>query len=326
MTTGYQTLFLALEGCVRIADAVSQLPAVATTDWADQAARAFSGLSPVTRVCLMIGTLDVGGGLSNQEAIGVSVQGGGLTDEASQHMELTLRSRAERLISVGFRPTEAALSRGMVSPMARLSEGVEWRQGPLGPLWAGIPAGDLLVGLIRLGGHEPGRSICVQVACGERERFEAEQVGVMRAVLPLLQAKALNAIGPRRATTARWLTSREQQVLRELTLGKSVREIAVEIDRSQHTVHDHVKSLHRKLGATSRGELVARALGHGSADGHDAGTLADPSGVMFLLHEAPAGSVERAKAKPVQQEGKPELKADGRPEVVIPDARRMPIA
>jgi hypothetical protein len=29
-------------------------------------------------------------------------------------------------------------------------------------------------------------------------------------------------------------------------------------------VHDHVKSLHRKLDASSRGELVARALGHGS--------------------------------------------------------------
>jgi hypothetical protein len=30
-------------------------------------------------------------------------------------------------------------------------------------------------------------------------------------------------------------------------------------------VHDHVKSLHRKLNASSRGQLIARALGHAEA-------------------------------------------------------------
>jgi hypothetical protein len=29
-----------------------------------------------------------------------------------------------------------------------------------------------------------------------------------------------------------------------------------------YTVHDHVKSLHKKLNANNRGQLVARALGH----------------------------------------------------------------
>ena len=47
-----------------------------------------------------------------------------------------------------------------------------------------------------------------------------------------------------------------------LVLGLSVRQIAEELGRSTHTVHDHVKSLHKKLNANSRGELVARALGH----------------------------------------------------------------
>lgn len=59
------------------------------------------------------------------------------------------------------------------------------------------------------------------------------------------------------------MTDREQDVLERLILGRSVREIAEELGRSPHTVHDHVKSLHRKLDASSRGELVARALGHG---------------------------------------------------------------
>ena len=50
-------------------------------------------------------------------------------------------------------------------------------------------------------------------------------------------------------------------ILVELVSGASVREIAERIDRSPHTVHDHVKSLHRKLNASSRGELVSRYLG-----------------------------------------------------------------
>ena len=41
-----------------------------------------------------------------------------------------------------------------------------------------------------------------------------------------------------------------------------MREIADALERSPHTVHDHVKSLHRKLNASSRGELIARTLGH----------------------------------------------------------------
>ena len=58
-----------------------------------------------------------------------------------------------------------------------------------------------------------------------------------------------------------WLTAREQEVLDHLALGRSVREIAAVLQRSPHTVHDHVKSLHRKLGANTRGGLIPRAIG-----------------------------------------------------------------
>lgn len=32
-----------------------------------------------------------------------------------------------------------------------------------------------------------------------------------------------------------------------------------ELDVSTHTVHDHIKALHRTFGARSRGELIAEA-------------------------------------------------------------------
>jgi DNA-binding CsgD family transcriptional regulator len=59
-----------------------------------------------------------------------------------------------------------------------------------------------------------------------------------------------------------WVTPREQEVLELLVLGFSVREIGEKLGRSPHTVHDYVKSMHRKLNASNRGALVARALGH----------------------------------------------------------------
>ena len=57
------------------------------------------------------------------------------------------------------------------------------------------------------------------------------------------------------------LTPTENRVLELLVLGRSVNGIAEELRRSPHTIHDHVKSLHRKLGASSRGELIARVMG-----------------------------------------------------------------
>ncbi len=84
----------------------------------------------------------------------------------------------------------------------------------------------------------------------------------MRAALSLLSRRAVMALGSQRSRRSLWISPREQRVLDQLILGKSVRQIADDLDRSPHTVHDHVKSLHRKLNASSRGELIARALGY----------------------------------------------------------------
>jgi DNA-binding NarL/FixJ family response regulator len=85
---------------------------------------------------------------------------------------------------------------------------------------------------------------------------------ILAAVLPLLAQRARHALGAMPTPRHNWLTPREELVLGHLLAGKSVPEIAGELQRSVYTVHDHVKNLHKKLGANSRGELVARALGH----------------------------------------------------------------
>jgi len=57
------------------------------------------------------------------------------------------------------------------------------------------------------------------------------------------------------------LSPRQREVLELLCSGASEKEIAAALEVSIHTVHDHVKALHRAYGVRSRGELMARALG-----------------------------------------------------------------
>jgi LuxR family transcriptional regulator, maltose regulon positive regulatory protein len=55
------------------------------------------------------------------------------------------------------------------------------------------------------------------------------------------------------------LTPREHQVLRYLPRPLTNEEIAAEMFVSLNTVKTHLKSVYRKLGATSRSEVVDRA-------------------------------------------------------------------
>ncbi len=57
-----------------------------------------------------------------------------------------------------------------------------------------------------------------------------------------------------------YLSPRQREVLHLLCRGASEKEVAAALELSVHTVHDHVKALHRAYGARSRGELMARAL------------------------------------------------------------------
>lgn len=59
------------------------------------------------------------------------------------------------------------------------------------------------------------------------------------------------------------LSPRLRETLRGLARGLSEKQIAAELRISQHTVHDHVKALHRHFDVQSRGELLARCFGAG---------------------------------------------------------------
>jgi DNA-binding NarL/FixJ family response regulator len=65
----------------------------------------------------------------------------------------------------------------------------------------------------------------------------------------------------------RSLTSRERLILKLLAEGVGVREIAGQLEVSQHTVRTHMQNLYAKLGAHSRLDVVRFAAEHGLVGG-----------------------------------------------------------
>jgi DNA-binding CsgD family transcriptional regulator len=84
---------------------------------------------------------------------------------------------------------------------------------------------------------------------------------IVGATFPMLAKRATRVLVQSLEGQTPWLTDREQLILVMISEGYSVRDIAEAIDRSPYTVNDHFKALHKKLGTSTRGELMARAFG-----------------------------------------------------------------
>ena len=77
------------------------------------------------------------------------------------------------------------------------------------------------------------------------------------AVVPMLLRLVAGGV-PAAATTARALTSREQQILALLRDGYANKEIGVQLGITTRTVKNHLHNVFDKLAVHSRGEAVAR--------------------------------------------------------------------
>jgi DNA-binding CsgD family transcriptional regulator len=280
--TGH-TVASTLDSVVGTTERLCGLPAVATLDWSGRAAQALSVLLAPSRACVMIVKAEPSGRIVSLEASGsgscvsradaAEPPAGNWSSNDPESgddesgVELGVRSRADRLRELGFRLEGLAPSATIAATAARLGGTELWRTAPIGTIWVGSDISDLLIGAVRLDARTPARFLIVEIgllghgAAGPR-RASIDNQSALAAILPLLARRAGVALGADAGDEISWLTVREQQVLEQLVLGKSVRTIADELGRSPHTVHDHVKSLHRKLGASSRGELIARALGY----------------------------------------------------------------
>lgn len=280
-----------LDRAVALTEGVCRLPAVAVPPWADQAAQVLTLVADRSLACVFVGQIKPTGAIEHLETAGAAA-GRGVTTDTS--LALTLRSTVERLSELGFEPPRPS---GHTATADELI-GPAWSRRGMGSAWPAGACHTLIISAHPLGDPDLERYLIAGVGIvgpGEQGSPESRRATeLMNAVMPALARRALLAIGPRVSGSGRWLTDREQAVLERLALGHSVREIADEIGRSPHTVHDHVKSLHRKLDASSRGELVARALGYIDDAHRVLGTLGSQIAEPKPIGASPAEGVRAA--------------------------------
>jgi DNA-binding CsgD family transcriptional regulator len=103
----------------------------------------------------------------------------------------------------------------------------------------------------------------VKATRDERRRLVADYYARVETRLNTLASPSEQPppVDPERAAlqaTVASLTPREREVLARLAAGDSEKQAARQLGLSPHTVHDHVKRIHRVFGVASRGELLAR--------------------------------------------------------------------
>lgn len=230
---------------LRLSWALSCVAAVPTPDLAQRLAAALIELcGPDKAVAVQLGRLDEDG-LWRCEASGVA-------GRFAASGELALEPPKALPWPVPPAPSEAMAFYVSEPPSAEPS---------LRPIVAAMRRVNLDIELAALAcsGRRGGIVLTVQIG-GQRTGQTRSRAAMLHQVLPWALSIARTALGEGEGLSPRgWLTQRERQVLEQLVCGSSVVEIAKSLDRSPYTVHDHVKSLHRKLGVRTRAALVGCA-------------------------------------------------------------------
>ncbi len=249
------------EQVVEGVERIGRLPAVATHDWCDLAANAVAdsllGSKGSGVIAVGIGSAQ-GESIDRLESVGVCGVGGATKDAEDVKKRLGAMGFFQPGIDARALKGEASV---VMAPATELQGSASWRSSPICRLLTSRGLSAFLIGAGLIADTDPTRMLWVLGAVEENGAYLGDMMFAMVILMALLRRArlALSGVG---SDMSEWVSPREQEILKELVLGKSVRQIAEETGRSPHTVHDHVKSLHRKLNATSRGELIARALGH----------------------------------------------------------------
>jgi DNA-binding CsgD family transcriptional regulator len=245
----------------RTAELVS-LPAIATTDWCDRAAEAMGTTVPGFRGLIAVFAVELAPNGTIRRVESQSIRLITPIDPDRPTPPLVLISEAnhalERLGSLGWDSVTPNPVSGLLSTVAKTES---WASLPVIQALGGSKIGLPFVGSASLNAANNRAVVVVIAPAAQSPALDSSALASLRAIFPIFVQRARTAFGESVDANST-ISDREQLVLNHLVLGKSVRQIADELGRSPHTVHDHVKSLHRKLNASSRGELIARALGY----------------------------------------------------------------
>ena len=243
---------------------IAGLSSAPTFDWSTQAAKALAPLHPQAMIGVVIARHDHTRNRLSVESSGV-LQNPSIQSPPSGGQ---LRSSLERLVASPLSKDATPNKAGLVAPIAHVFPYASTSKAQ--SVWTDPAApNQCLIACAALPGtdnqtNDTSLAILIAIATESPAHPTIDPVSLSMA-LAAMTMKAAGAITPDNAGKIHWLTQREQIILDHLIIGMSVRQIAESIDRSPHTVHDHVKNLHRKLGASCRGQLITRALGHQDA-------------------------------------------------------------
>lgn len=241
---------------VKATSEVCSLPAYPIPDWCERCATALSQAIEDREIAVTVSRLGDSGLTTTSELSGAtdpslvcretasgSLNGG--DDIGQLGWAIRAHAESERTFRVSTIPHYAA-----------------WAASSRGTAWKRLGSTDILIGVHPVGDSK-SRALVVEIGLDRATDHDASVLArVLEGTMPVIVDRLILALGTDAIDPSALLTTREQQVLERLVTGATVRAIATELNRSPHTVHDHVKSLHRKFNASTRGELVARALGH----------------------------------------------------------------
>jgi DNA-binding CsgD family transcriptional regulator len=232
-------------GVLRLSWALSRIAAVPTPDLAQQLADALANLCEGDHaVSVQLGRLDVQSRWQG-EAFGAS---GRLPADAAGHFAgMAALPRPHALGPLGA-PWLAVSEVAGDEPSLRIVEAA-MRRVHLG----------IELATVARPAEAGGIALAVQLG-GRRDGRWRARAPLLADVLPWAHAIARVALGEVEGLLPRaWLSDTERVVLQKLVRGDSVMDIAAAMGRSKFTVHDSVKSLHRKLGVHTRAALVGCA-------------------------------------------------------------------
>ncbi len=296
---------------IHTTEQICNLPAVPTHDWATQAANALALVAPSATAGTLIAHLDPSTGTLKPISTGVSGTHAGKhtrptftthTQAESFHHAYAIQDKLERITTLGFDIPDQTLQHGLVAPISMLH--TRWQATQIGQIFAATSDQSPIAVIIPITHEHAGFVLIAIVAMNAQQQPDAtpqsidQLTQILGQLVPILSRKAKAALEHVTNPKA-WLTDREHEILNQLIVGHSVRVIADNLERSSHTVHDHVKNLHKKLDASSRGELIAKALGYSLSPSEQQTPAHDPiilTGSSSLAEHKPA----HAKAMPIK--------------------------
>lgn len=251
-----------IRSAVSVAHDINELPSIPTQHWVEQCAIALCRIDPsaaaVSLVCNYRHESDHLSVFSSGAHVALGTQ-----DQAqSSRASLALQDRAERMTKLEIQLPPHTCTVGLVSPLASLSN--EPGHTPIARVVGTANLRHTILSFVPIRNTENGTLMLLNIVGFAQDQHAQRPDNALHLLhalhmpLRLRATAALENVNNPRA----WLTDREQSVLELLIQGNSVRAIAEQLGRSAHTIHDHVKNLHKKIGASSRGELIAKAIGH----------------------------------------------------------------